>query len=221
MLCIFLLEGCTMIMELPHKFRMRYAEVINGELLIYENVRFEDLMYELTYVTKKHHCYYCDKKLKKETRTIDHAYPRDAGGISIVNNLYPSCSSCNSAKGNLTRDEYFHFLKLRPKEQKQYRKEVLENRDYIFHERGFALPRKWFTMVDICSIDYQIASTELRGKRYYRILEFYNKYHKMPRPAILDKNMRLLDGYNCVLFARDHGLREIPVIILENVTLIM
>ena len=29
-----------MIMELPDKpFRMQYAEVINGELLIYENVR--------------------------------------------------------------------------------------------------------------------------------------------------------------------------------------
>lgn len=210
-----------MIMELPKTFRMRYAEVIDGELLIYENVRFEDLMYEITYATKKNYCYYCDKQLIKQTRTIDHAYPRDAGGISIVNNLYPSCSSCNSAKGNLTRHEYFQYSQLRPKEQKQYKKEVLNKRDNIFYERGFLLPRKWYTMVDISSINYQIASVELRGKRYYRVLEFYNKYHQLPRPAIVDKNMRLLDGYNCVLFARDYGLREIPVIILENVTLIV
>lgn len=209
-----------MIMELPNKFRMRYAEVINGELLIYENVRFEDLMYELTYATKKHRCYYCDKKLRKKTRTIDHAYPRDAGGISIIDNLYPSCSPCNSAKGNLTRDEYFHLVKLNPKEKREYRLDVAKNRKNIFRKRGFVLPKKWFTMVDIWSIDYQFASTELRGKRYHRILEFYNKYHRLPRPVILDKNMRLLDGYNCVLFARDHCLPEIPAIILENVSLI-
>lgn len=43
-----------MIIQLPTKFSLLpIAEVKNGNLLIYQLTRFEDLMYELTYACKK------------------------------------------------------------------------------------------------------------------------------------------------------------------------
>ena len=209
-----------MIMELPDKpFRMQYAEVIHGELLIYENVRFEDLMYEITYASKKRICTYCGKRLTKTTSTMDHGFPRASGGISIPNNLFPSCSDCNTEKGDMTHDEYLHYIKLDKFDKKKYRKELMKYREDVFRKIGFKLPKRWISSTPLILIDYEPASTDLRGKQYYRISEFYQKYKKLPRPIIVDKNMRLLDGYNCILFAKDHNLKEIPVIILENVVL--
>lgn len=208
-----------MIMELPKSFRMPYAEVIKGELLIYENVRFEDLMYEITYASKKRICKYCGEHLSKTTSTMDYGYPRATGGISIPNNLFPCCSECNPKKGEMTHDEYLHFLKLEEFEKKKYRQELLKAREDIFHKKGFKLPKKWITMTPLILIDYKPASRDLKGKRYYRISEFYQKYQELPRPIIVDKNMRLLDGYNCIVFKKDHNLKRIPTIILENVVL--
>ena len=209
-----------MIIELPDKkFRMDYAEVINGELLIYENVRFEDLMYELTYACKKRICYYCGKKLTKTTSTIDHGFPRASGGISITNNLYPSCSICNSKKGDLTHDEYLHSVKLDKTERKIYRKQLIKYREDIFRKKGFKLPKRWISYVPLAFITYTPASTDLRGKRYHQIRDFYQRYKKLSRPIVLDKNMNLLDGYNYLLFAKDYKLSEVPAIILENVIL--
>lgn len=209
-----------MIMELPNKaFRIENAKLIGGELIIYNNVRFEDLMYELTYCTKKCVCEYCRKRLTKKTRTIDHVYPRIYGGISIINNLVPTCANCNSDKNDFTHDEYLHYLKLDTIERKKYRKIIRKQRDKILYEKGFILPKKWVSYVPVILIDYKPASNNLRGKRYYRIAEFYHKYKKLPKPVILDKNMRLLDGYNLILFAKDNNIKEVPVIILENVVL--
>ena len=87
-----------MIMELPKKFEFPFAKVKGGILEIYRLERFEDLMYELTYALKKKRCVYCGKKLKRTNSTLDHRYPRDTGGISITNNLFPCCSKCNSNK---------------------------------------------------------------------------------------------------------------------------
>lgn len=54
-----------MIMELPKQFRLPFAEVKNGTLLIYKLVRYEDLMYELTYACKKGDAYIAEKNLIK------------------------------------------------------------------------------------------------------------------------------------------------------------
>ena len=37
---------------------------------------------------------------------MDHLYPQDLGGPTIPNNLAPTCSDCNSEKGNLTEKQY-------------------------------------------------------------------------------------------------------------------
>lgn len=201
------------------KFRTHNAEVINSELLIYDNLRFEDLMYELTYASKKCICSYCGKRLKNNTRTMDHGFPRATGGISITNNLFPCCADCNSKKGDLTHDEFLHYLKLNPVEQKQYRYQLLAYRERIFSTKGFKLPKKWITYMSTLLIVYKVPATTYKGKKFYRISEFYQKYTKLPRPIIVDRNLQLLDGYNTLLFAQERKLKEVPVIILDNVIL--
>ena len=52
------------------------------------------------------------------------------------------------------------------------------------------------------------------------MLYFYKKYQKLPRPIIVDKNNKLLDGYNIIVFANDFNIKKIPVIKLENVELV-
>ena len=177
-------------------------------------------MYELTYALKKKRCVYCGKKLKCTNSTLDHRYPRDTGGISITNNLFPCCSKCNSNKGNLTHEEYLNARDLSKRDKKEYIKKLYKYREKTMKKIGFKLPKKWVTWEDINRINYKKTYPELRGKRYCKILEFYQKYKKLPRPIIVDKNNQLLDGYNIVLFARDFKIKQIPVIKLENVELI-
>ena len=77
--------------------------------------------------------------------------------------------------------------------------------------------KKWVSLVEMSKIKYDKVPNEMRGKPYCRILEFYEKYHKLPRPVIVDKRMRLLDGYNILFFAREFKIAKVPVVILENV----
>ena len=210
-----------MIMELPYRFHIKnYAKVENGTLYIYRLERIEDLMYELAYAMKKRRCVYCGKKLKRTNSTLDHRYPRDTGGVSIVNNLYPTCPLCNSHKSNYLHHEYLKISHLSKIEKKKEIKKFYRDREKILRRIGYMLPRKWVEIMDIRNVKCQPPGQDLRGKKYHRIVEFWQKYHKLPRPIVVDKNSVLLDGYNIIIFARDFGIREIPTIKLENVELL-
>jgi hypothetical protein len=208
-------------MELPKRFKLSFAEVKNEILYIYKLMRFEDMMYELTYSLKDMKCVYCGKKLHVTTRTIDHRYPRDTGGISITNNLFPCCGSCNTEKSNLTHKEY---LKLKKKDSKKERKKYLQHvcsyNKKVMKNIGYKLPKKWVEMEYVDNIKYDVPQEYLRGKKYNKILEFYNKYGKILRPVIVDKNNNLLDGFNVLLFAMDFEIEKVPKIRLENVILL-
>lgn len=206
-----------MIIQLPSKFSLLpIAEVKKGNLIIYQLTRFEDLMYELTYACKKRKCVYCGKKLNKKNSTLDHRYPRDSGGISITNNLYPCCTKHNSEKGNLTDEEYLKVRNLPQRERKKYLSAIRKYREKTFRKIGFVLPKKWVIYEDINQIHYPKKQV-LRGKKYHRNVEFYQKYKKLPRPVIVDRNNNILDGYNIIIFANDFGIKRIPVIRLDNV----
>ena len=82
------------------------------------------------------------------------------------------------------------------------------------------LPKKWVESIDISDIKCQPPGQDLRGKKYHRIVEFWNQYHKLPRPIVLDRNNVLLDGYNIIIFARDFKIKTISAIKLENVEVI-
>ncbi len=207
-----------MIMDLPEKFETPFAKVLNGMLYIYRMVSYESLMYDLTYACKRKKCIYCNKRIKRgKASTLDHRYPRDTGGVSITNNLFPCCPKCNSSKSNLTHEEFLIWRELPKKEAKQYLAEIKEERESIFKTIGFILPEEWIEYEERDKVICEDNGQYTRGKRYYKIQEFYEKYQHFPRPAVVDKNGRLLDGYNTVLFARDFDIAYIPVIRLENV----
>ena len=51
-------------------------------------------------------CAYCGWKLSDEDYTADHIIPRSRGGNNAIENLLPSCRSCNSSKGMKTLEEF-------------------------------------------------------------------------------------------------------------------
>ena len=206
-----------MYMELPKRFKLSFAEIEEETLFINELVRFEDMMYEITYALKEKICIYCGEKLSKQDSTLDHRYPRDTGGISITNNLFPCCSNCNSNKSNLTHDEYLRLIKLSKKERKKYLKHIHFYNKKTMKKIGYKLPKKWVDLEEVGNINYKNPAENLRGKKYYRIVEFYNEYKKLPRPIIVDRNSQLLDGFNILFFAEEFNIKKIPVIRLENV----
>lgn len=207
-----------MIMQLPTKFDSPFAKVVDGTLYIYGMVSYENLMYDLTYACKKKRCIYCKKKIKRgKQATLDHRYPRDTGGISITNNLFPCCSKCNSNKSNLTHEQFLVWKNLSKSEVKEYLEEVRNEREYMLKTIGFILPEEWVYYEKRDKVICEDNGQYVKGKRYYKIQEFYTKYQRFPRPAVIDKNNRILDGYNTILFARDYSIEYVPVIRLENV----
>ena len=59
-------------------------------------------------------CRYCDKKLGKQTTTIDHIIPVSRGGKSSYDNCVACCVSCNNVKGDRTPAEIGFVLLSKP-----------------------------------------------------------------------------------------------------------
>lgn len=70
-------------------------------------------------------CFYCGCVLPEDTDDydeqglvvmstrnwhIDHATPRSRGGSNKIDNLFPSCCSCNLAKSNMTQEEFMGLV---------------------------------------------------------------------------------------------------------------
>ena len=181
-------------------------------------VSYENLMYNLTYACKRKRCIYCSKKAKRGKQgSLDHRYPRDTGGISITDNLSPCCQKCNSKKSNLTHEQFLVWRNLPKAEAKKYLETVKEDREFILKTVGFILPAEWVEYEERDKVICDDTEQYVKGKRYYKIQEFYSKYQQFPRPAVVDKNIRILDGYNTILFARDNNIEYVPVVKLENV----
>lgn len=208
-----------MIMELPKKFKYKdYVRVKGGILYIDYIKRIEDIMYELTYAVRKPVCVYCGRKLKRKECTLDHRFPRSTGGVSIVNNLFITCSLCNRQKDKYLHYDFLKLRKLHKKGQKKLIRNIRKHEIKKFKKTGFILPRKWVKNVDLSEIHCrQTDGNYSRSKRYYRIVKFWETYHKVPRPVILDRNYVLMDGYNIIVFARDFNVETIPAVVLDNV----
>lgn len=55
-------------------------------------------------------CAYCGCELDLETMCIDHFLPKAKGGSNHLENLMPSCRSCNSTKGTSDLETFLGFV---------------------------------------------------------------------------------------------------------------
>ena len=59
------------------------------------------------------YCYYCGTEVTKESMTIDHLVPESNEGNTEIENLFPSCKSCNSSKGAKDIEAFRFSLQMR------------------------------------------------------------------------------------------------------------
>lgn len=219
-----------MIIELPRNFHMdgqngsKGAYIEDGILKLSRDVSFRRVMTDVTYQMKgKYRCCYCKKKVADEEMTIDHMYPQEFGGPTITNNMLPSCKACNNEKGNLNTSQYKAFLKAKENsEVNDFRKKVKEYQNIVRKLIEFDIPQEWLTETEISRIIVIFDLEEdYKSKKYKKIVKYYQQYHHLQKPVLIDRNGFCLDGFLAVMFAKNVGLNKIPVIQLENVEIIL
>lgn len=213
-----------MIIDLPKSFRLvsnttGYAEVIDGVLHLYGNISFNKVMYHVTFALKGNKtCYYCGSTISPKKVTLDHIYARFIGGPTIPNNLVPCCPKCNQKKSNLSAEQFKFYLSLPEKDAKAYRRLILSHQNSLKDTGESKLPKEWLTTANPDHFIIRIFLDQCNtSKKYNRLAEDYNRYHTIFNPVIIDKNNFVLSGSTILLFAKNNGLKEIPVIVLENV----
>lgn len=220
-----------MIMDLPVSFsygkdtQKNDAYIENGILKIRKTVSFKRIMKEVTFELNggKHKCGYCNKTFENEEMTIDHMYPQTMGGPTITNNLVPSCNKCNSDKTDMTYDEFIEWNSiLKKQEQDKYLNVVRDKKRKMRKRKEYQIPKEWYSQQQITTILVEVILDDTCSytKKYKQVERFHNKYGYFQKPIIVDKNGVLLDGYNTVIFAKNHYISTLPVIKLENVEVI-
>lgn len=198
------------------------AYIQKGVLYIRHD-KFEETMYALAYQIKGDEtCHYCGCKLTKHNRTLDHLYPRDHGGISIVDNLAPCCEECNTRKRNLSEEEFRTIDKLQSdfKSLYDYEREV-----YLTHENnrrcfGVSIPHSWYELKRNYEVLAPVTSVDRykRMKEYIRISDLYEQYGRICKPVVVTKNNIVVDGFLALMFAKNLPEKlEVPFITLSNV----
>lgn len=230
---------------LPEEFT-RYDEsgqkkivfIENGILYMRNDVSFKSLMRDLTYaIYGKDICRCCNKRTNSNNITVDHIIPQDYGGPDTTNNLIPYCRECNGRKANLMPEQYSRYLEIEePKERLQFEKECIAqnkalrydtNFSHLYSEEDGVWVRKMSTdkiVVVKEGVKYQSERKHTKKinkqAKYKKVAKFYSKYRNFQKPIIVDKKYHLLGGYETLKYAEKIGLKEVPVIILDNVEVI-
>lgn len=220
-----------MIISLPERYpieanTVNQVFIENGILNIGRRCRFKSVMYMLTYIMKGNTvCYYCGQTIEEWQMTLDHIYPRDLGGPTIIDNLVPCCKECNSEKNNFTLQQYQEMLKIKQKQNEkkveEFKKEIDEEREKLRKSKKYYLPSEWVDIVKLKDINllYIKKFPYRKTKMYREARKFYNKYKMLKSPIVVDRELQILDGFIVYMFAKDKKLERVPIIRLENVEL--
>ncbi len=65
----------------------------------------------------RYRCAYCNRRLTRKTGSADHIVPLGRGGTNWIENIVPSCLSCNQRKNFLTAKQY--LARLRKEKRRQ------------------------------------------------------------------------------------------------------
>ena len=213
----------SMIIGLPDRFIYSYddrnkAYVRNGCLYVIGTMDYDKMMRILTYVIKGYdRCVYCGKELDGHDTTLDHMYPRNWGGISIPENLAPSCSVCNSSKSNLTVAQYRKWRKLGEEKRKAFREACIAQNEEKMKSPSFILPKKWVKPFDISQILSNIDFDWLQEEGNVEMDAYYDRHGHYPRPIIVSGNDWVFKGMRILYHAKEHGITTVPAVVLQNV----
>ena len=58
-------------------------------------------------------CYYCGVEISLEEMTVDHLQPMSQNGTNDLDNLVPTCRSCNASKGVKTVEEFRFLIRMK------------------------------------------------------------------------------------------------------------
>ena len=198
------------------------AYVKNGILYVKGCVNFEELMYTITYMVKGYNtCYYCKCELTDKNRTLDHMFPRRWGGISIPENLIPSCKSCNQEKRDMSYEQFMQYKGLKNKKDKEnfYDKCVKENLKFR-RQKKFLLNKTWLWVYDIQELLGYMKFNTLEEGKSRSLAAYYRNWGQYPNPIIVSSNNWVFKGKHILHHAKGIKRKRVMAIVLENVVVI-
>ena len=215
-----------MIIRLPERFIFssrgnieNSAYVDNGILYMSKYTNFEDLMYHITYVLKGYdRCCYCGEKLTVSNRTLDHMYPRRWGGVSIPENLLPSCKRCNQDKKDMTYQQFQDWRKLKTtKERDKFYQACLTENLKIARAGEFIVKKRWIEPYDFKEVAKYISFDRLSKRKFTLLSSYYRNWGQYPHPIIISSNGWVISGLHILRHAKEHNLSHVIAVVLENV----
>ena len=198
------------------------AYIKNGILYVKGCVSFEDLMYTMAYMVKGYDkCYYCGCELTDKNRTLDHMYPRRWGGISIPDNLVPSCKGCNQDKMDMTYEQFMQYRRLKTKKDKDkfYKKCVQDNLNFCKKSR-FVLNNKWLSAYDIQELLRYMKFNKLDEGKSNNLAAYYRNWGQYPHPIIVSSNDWVFKGKHILHHAKGIKRKKVMAVVLENVVVL-
>lgn len=95
------------------------------------------------------HCSYCGNPLSLDNWAMEHMNPKLKNGTDKIENLTPSCHSCNSKKNRKTVDEFRDYLTQKP---------IDEIRKTIEHIRMYGITKNQSKTIE--ALEYAIKLLE-------------------------------------------------------------
>lgn len=84
------------------------------------------------------------------------------------------------------------------------------------------LQEDWISKKEVSEILVRFDfSQEYKKSKYRKVEKFYKEYGHLPKPILVDRKGFLLDGFISLMFAKDNNLRNLSVMVLENVEVII
>ena len=214
--------------RLPEKFiytnraKNANAYVKNGVLYVKGYVSIEELMYTITYMVKGYDkCHYCGCELTGKNRTLDHMYPRRWGGISIPENLIPSCKNCNRDKMDMSYDQFMQYRRLKTKKDKEafYKKCVWANLK-VRKRAKFVLNSNWLSVYDIQELLKYMKFDQLQKTKSKNLAAYYRNWGQYPHPMIVSSNGWVFKGKHILHHAKKIKRKSVMAIVLDNVVVV-
>lgn len=198
------------------------AYVKNDILYVKGCINLEELMYNLTYMSKGYdYCYYCGCELTDKNRTLDHIYPRRWGGVSIPENLVPSCKNCNRDKMDMSYEQFVQYRSLETSEEKEeYYKKCVKENTRVRKRAKFVLEKDWLSVYDIQDLLRYMKFNKLEKTKSNNLAAYYRNWGQYPHPIVVSSNDWVLKGKHILYHAKGIKRNSVIAIVLENVVVL-